>query len=188
MVKFAPPRFLRNIANGRNVLLLLGLFITFSGIIMPSMEADIKALSGGVGVIDLQFFYTPADALSMLSAYGPQGIHLYLIAQWTVDLIFPIIGGFFFATSLIWLDTRYWWWLGLMLTLADWTENIFITLMLLKFPEFSASLAIGSCFFTVLKWATVFFANGLVLFYGGKKLLAWQSSSRLEKASAASSK
>jgi len=182
MAKFAPPSFLIKIAKGRNVLLLLGLFITFSGFIMPSMEADIKALSGGVGVIDLQFFYTPAKALSMLSAYGPEGSHLYLIAQWTVDLAFPIIGGFLFATCLLWLDARYWWWLGLLLTLADWTENIFITLLLLNYPGFSTSMAMGSCFFTVLKWATVFFSNGLVLFYGGKKLLAWHAGSGLIKA------
>lgn len=181
MAKLIPPRILIKIALGRNVLLLLGLFIAFSGFIMPSMEADIKALSGGIGVIDLQFFYTPGKALSMLSAYGPEGIHLYLIAQWTVDLAFPVIGGLLFATCLLWLDARYWWWLGFLLTLADWTENIFITLLLLHYPDFSASLAVGSCFFTSLKWATVFFANGLIMFYGGKKLLAWYAGSGLIK-------
>jgi hypothetical protein len=117
----------------------------------------------------------------MLSAYGPEGIHLYLIAQWTVDLIFPIIGGLLFATCLLWLNARHWWWLGLLLTLADWTENIFITRLLLQYPDFSPAMAMGSCFFTSLKWATVFFSNGLVLFYGGKKLLARHLGSQLIK-------
>jgi hypothetical protein len=172
MAMLAPPTFLIKIAKGWNVFLLLGLFLTFSGFIMPSMEADIKALSGGIGVLDLQFFYTPAKALSMLSTYGPEGSHLYLIAQWTVDLVFPIIGGLLFATGLIWLDARRWWWLGLLLLSADWTENIFITILLKQYPDFSPTIAIGSCFFTSLKWATVFFSNGLILFYGGGKLLA----------------
>ncbi len=172
MANFIPPAFLIKIATGRNVLLLFALFIAFSGLIMPSMEADIKALSGGVGVMDLQFFYSPEKALTMLSAYGPEGIRLYLVAQWTVDLVFPIIGCFLFATGLIWLGARRWWWLGLLLLTADWTENIFITLLLKQYPDFSPTIALGSCFFTSLKWATVFFSNGLILYYGGKKLLA----------------
>lgn len=144
---------------------------------MPSLENDIKALSGGVGVMDLQFFYSPEKALSMLSAYGPEGGHLYLIAQWTVDLIFPVIGGLLFATALWWLDARRWWWLGLLLLSSDWTENVFITILLVQFPDFSPSLAMGSCFFTSLKWATVFLSNGLIIFHGGKKLLARRKTS-----------
>lgn len=138
---------------------------------MPSMEADVKALSGGVGVIDLEFYYSPAKALSMLSSYGPQGIHLYIIAQWTVDLVFPIIGGLFFATFLLWLNAGRWWWLGPLLTFSDWVENVLVTILLLQFPGFSPSIAVASCVFTCIKWSTIFFSNGMILFYGGKKLL-----------------
>ncbi|MBC7777049.1 MAG: hypothetical protein H7246_16575 [Phycisphaerae bacterium] len=172
MTNFSPPPFFLKIATGRNVFLFFVLFIAFSGFIMPSMEEDIKALSGGVGVIDLEFFYSPQKALFMLSAYGPEGIHLYLIAQWTVDLIFPLIGCFLFATGLLWLGAKRWWWLGLLLLSADWIENVFITILLMQYPDFSPTVAMGSCFFTSLKWATVFFSNGLILFHGGKKLLA----------------
>lgn len=169
---FSPPSIFLRIATGRNVLLFFALFIAFTGFIMPAMEADIKALSGGVGVIDLEFFYSPAKVFSMLSAYGPEGIHLYLIAQWTVDLVFPVIGGLFFITFLLWLGAKKWWWLGVLLTLSDWTENIFVTLLLVQFPDFSPSIAIASCVFTCLKWSTIFFSNGLILYHGGKKLLA----------------
>lgn len=55
---------------------------SFHGLYHAFPEADIKALSGGVGVIDLEFFYTPAKAHSTPnSVYGPEGIHLYLIAM-----------------------------------------------------------------------------------------------------------
>jgi len=172
MANFLPPPFLLKIATGRNVLLFFALFIAFSGFIMPSMEADIKALSGGVGVMDLEFFYSPEKALSMLSAYGPEGIRLYLFAQWTVDLVFPVIGGFFVATCLLWVGAKRWWWLGVLLTTADWIENIFVTILLLQFPDFSPSIALVSCVFTCLKWSTIFVSNGLILFNGGKKLLA----------------
>ncbi|MFN0175856.1 MAG: hypothetical protein ACKVU0_14480 [Saprospiraceae bacterium] len=172
MGKFTPLSFLRKIATGRNVLLLFALFIAFTGFIMPSLEADIKALSGGVGVIDLEFFYAPGKAQSMLSAYGSEGIHLYLIAQWTVDLVFPVIAGLFFATCLLWVGAKRWWWLGLMITLVDLIENVFITILLVQYPDFSPPIALISCVFTSLKWATIFFSNGLILFYGGKKFLA----------------
>lgn len=178
MANFLPPSFLIKIAHGRNVLLLFALFIAFSGFIMPSMEADIKALSGGVGVMDLEFFYSPAKAHDMLAAYGPEGTHLYIIAQWTVDLIFPMIGGLLFATFLLWLDARRWWWLGLLMLSADWAENIFITILLAQYPDFSSTTALFSCFFTSLKWATVFFSNSLILFYGGKKLIARYASAK----------
>lgn len=172
MSGFLPPSFLVRIATGKNVLLLIVLFVAFSGFIMPSLEADIMALSGGVGVIDLQLFYTPNKVFSMLSAYGPQGTHLYIIAQWTVDLVFPIIAGLMFATLFLWLGQKQWWWLGPFVTLVDWVENVFVTLLLVQFPDFSPPTAWAACVFTSLKWATIFFSNSLILFHGGKKLLA----------------
>ena len=172
MINIAPPQYLQKLARGRNVLLLLALFIAFTGFIMPTMEADIKALSGGVGVLDLEFFYAPEKAHSMLSAYGSEGIRLYLFAQWSVDFVFPVISGLFIALCLLWIGAKRWWWLGVLLTLADWTENIFVTMLLVQFPEFSTPVALTSCAFTMLKWSTIFFANGLILFHGGKKLLA----------------
>lgn len=171
MQLITPPKLLIRIATGRNVLLLLLLFVAFSAFIMPAMEADIKALSGGVGVLDLSFFYTPQTAQSMLAAYGPEGIRLYIWAQWSVDFIYPIICGTLFATCLCWAGARNWWFLGPLLTVADWTENVFITILLVQYPAFSPETAWVACFFTVIKWSTVLFCNGLVFFFGGKKLL-----------------
>lgn len=169
MLSFEAPSVLIKHASGRNVVLALILFIAFSGFIMPSFEADIKALSGGVGVLDLEFFYMPEKALSMLKAYGTEGIYLYLIAQWTVDLVFPAIAGFYFAAGLTWFGARRWWWMGLLVTCADWTENIFITILLLQYPEFSPAIATVSTIFTLIKWSGVFGCNLLMLFFAGKK-------------------
>lgn len=169
MPSFEAPSVLIKHASGRNVLLALILFFAFSGFIMPSFEADIKALSGGVGVLDLQFFYSPEKALAMLNAYGAEGIHLYLIAQWTVDLVFPAIAGFFFASGLTWIGARRWWWMGVFVTCADWTENILITVLLMQYPAFHPEVAVLSTCFTLLKWGGVFFSNLLLLYFGGKK-------------------
>lgn len=170
MARLTPPPFLVKIATGRNVVLLLVLFFSFSMGIMPALEADIKALSGGIGVIDLQIFYNPEKARAMLEAYGPEGRHLYLIAQWTVDLIFPAIGCFLFATLLIWLGARRWWWLGLCLCTMDWLENVAVTWMLVRYPEFQPQVSWTSCLFTMAKWGSIAFTLLLVLFYGGRRL------------------
>ncbi|MBL7806739.1 MAG: hypothetical protein JNN28_02930 [Saprospiraceae bacterium] len=158
-----PPAFIIRIAKPRYVLLLLLLFVVFSGGIMPSMEADIKALSGGVGVIDLELFYWPEKVKVMLDAYGEEGRHLYLIAQWTVDLVFPVIAGLFFATALVALQSRRWWWIGLWITLADWMENVWVTWLLLDEKGFSVPIALLSCLFTVLKWSGIFAGNLIML-------------------------
>jgi hypothetical protein len=176
MVSFSPPLKLQSIATGKNVILLVMLFLTFVALIMPSMENDIKALSGGVGVIDLQLFYTPGTALQMLNSYGPEGMRLYLVAQWTVDLIFPVIACLMFATLLLWLGLSRWWWLGMLVMSADWIENVLITILLVQYPDFSPWLAMVSCFFTSLKWAAIFFCNLLILSHFVKKLMAIRKS------------
>lgn len=183
MSRFSAPPILVKIATGRNFILLFCLFIAFSGFIMPSVESDIKAMSGGVGVMDLQPFYTPEKARAMLGAYGPEGTRLYLIAQWTVDFIFPIISGLMFAVGLIWAGGKRWWWMGLILTLVDWSENVLITALLMQYPSFSPQLAWVSCFFTSAKWSVVLCSNLLFLYFGGKKLLAHRVS--MEKRSLA---
>ncbi|MCC7466752.1 MAG: hypothetical protein IT261_10805 [Saprospiraceae bacterium] len=163
MILRETPAFLVRIAKPRNVLMLLVLFVVFAGGIMPSMEDDIKALSGGIGVIDLEYFYTPQQVKAMLDTYGSEGRHLYLIAQWTVDLIFPVIAGMFFATALVMLGGRKWWWMGLWVTLTDWTENVWITWMLLDEKGFSEQIARISCSFTVMKWGGIFVGNLMLL-------------------------
>jgi hypothetical protein len=171
MKRMTPPLFLINIASGKNVLLLFVLFMSFTAGIMPALEADIKVLSGGTGVIDLEFFYTPEKAKAMLDAYGQEGIRLYLVAQWTVDFIFPIIGFLLFATTLIYTGASRWFWLAFVMMAADWTENVFVTIMLIQHPDFHPLAAILGCVFTVSKWLLIAIMNLLVLYHGGKKLL-----------------
>lgn len=170
MGQIPPPSFLIKIASGKNVLLLFVLFLSFTAGIMPAVEADIKLLSGGTGVIDLEFFYTPEKAKAMLDSYGPEGIRLYLIAQWTADLIFPMIGCLLFGTALIYVGARRWFWLAFLMMAADWVENVFVSIMLVQYPVFQPSVSILSCVFTLSKWLLVALMTGLILFNGWRKL------------------
>jgi hypothetical protein len=147
--------FLQKIGQRQQMILLALMFVLFAGVIMPSLEADIKALSGGIGVLDLQCCYSPATARKMLGAYGPEGRHLYLIAQWTADLVFPVIGGLFFTSALLWSGARRWYLMGLVLCVVDWTENIFISILLVQYPSFNSSIALLSTGLTLSKWTVV---------------------------------
>lgn len=163
--------FLEKISNGRNVLLLLGLFTVFAVGIMPALEADIKALSGGVGVFDLKFYYIPEEARNMLRAYGLEGIRLYLIAEWTTDLIFPVISGAFFAFTLVWIGAKNWYWLAPLMIISDWIENVFITTLLIQYPDFNPIIALATCGSTLVKWSLLIIIIAIIVLHGGKKIL-----------------
>lgn len=107
----------------------------------------------------------------MLDTYGPEGIRLYLVAQWTVDFIFPMIGCLLFATALIYTGARRWFWLAFLMMATDWAENVFVTIMLVQYPDFHPLAAILGCVFTVSKWSLIVLMNLLILYHGGKKLL-----------------
>lgn len=166
------------LATGRNVLFFFGLFVAFQSVILPLLEADIKSFSGGIGVLDLMKFYSPETARTMLASYGPEGIKLYIAAQWTADLVFPLVVGFCFSTMLIWLGEKKWWRLAFLVTVIDWTENIFITILLMQWPHFQVLMAQAACFFTTTKWLFIGLIMVLALFRSGQKLLAWRSQKR----------
>lgn len=170
MPRLAVPSFLLTIASGKNAALLAVLFLSFALGIMPALEADIKALSGGVGVMDLLPFYTPEKVSGMLQAYGPEGRELYLAAQWTADLIYPLISASLFSVLLVWLGAGRWWWTAPLLAIFDWTENVAITVLLLQFPAFHEPVAWISCFFTSAKWAAIAVIFLIVLFHAGKRI------------------
>ena len=94
---------LRKYANGWLVLVFLAGEILFIAVILPRQGAKIEASSGGVGPIDLQFFYTPEKAYSMVSAYGEVGRASYRLFELTGDIIYPIVYTLFFSLFITWL-------------------------------------------------------------------------------------
>ena len=62
--------WLGRIAKGWLILIFLLIEGAFMGFILPRAEAVIKAVSGGVGVLDLMFAPSAAQILAALDAYG----------------------------------------------------------------------------------------------------------------------
>ena len=142
---------LRHFASGHNVRIALLVFIiALSGMNIAatlfyhaSGGYGILDLGGGANLLDDRGSYTPARAYMLIAHYGEAGIHHYyglLIA----DMFFPPTLGVFALLAIVWgiariAPQRHWPYLLALLplayTVADWTENTGIVIMLLNYPQ-----------------------------------------------------
>jgi hypothetical protein len=152
---------LRKYANGWLILIFFLGEILFNAGILPRQQAKIEAGSGGVGPIDLQFFYTPDKVYSMVSAYGEAGRASYRIFELTGDIIYPIVYTLFFSLFITWLFQQGFSKESVMQRLNvvpfgawlfDLLENLGIVSMLSAYPSTPAWLAWVSSIFTMIKW------------------------------------
>lgn len=160
---------LEKYANNWLILLLLAGELLFNVVILPAQQARLEAASGGVGPIDLLFFYTPAKVYSMVAAYGDAGRASYRTFELTGDLLYPIVYTLLFSLLITWLFQR-----GFaadspvqrlnVVPLGAWLfdlfENLSIAAMLSVFPSTPAGLAWMAAIFTLVKWL---FAGACIL-------------------------
>jgi len=127
---------------------------------LSTADAQITKMSGGLGVPDLLHGFTAADLYARFEAFGEAGRSLYFRAE-LVDLIYPIIYGFFFA-FLIALGARRFlraespWRLLCLVplgtTLLDYLENACFFTVLLSWPARLDTVASLAAVFNVSKW------------------------------------
>ncbi len=148
-------------ATRRNILLLLAVFVLINAGLLPVLGARIQALSGGVGPLDLRGAYTPTQAYAALTAYGDEGRQLYLLIELTVDLIYPLVYGLFFALTITYclrpvLSKNHTLQRAALLPLvgmlADYGENAGLALLLLNYPNRLDGLAAFTSTVTTIKW------------------------------------
>jgi hypothetical protein len=150
-------RLLAYCAAENRRLWMLGIgFFAFNLLILPSFAADIVAVSQGTNVLDLKPWYSPDEALQCLNAYGPEGRRMYLWAEWTADFLYPPTYSLLFGGLLFRLGGGKWSLLAIFSWFFDWSENVFITLMLVMYPTFNPIVAQVAGFFTVAKWMGIF--------------------------------
>lgn len=158
---------LEPLATRRNVLLLLAVFIVLNAGILPATAARIEGYSGGVGPLDLLAAYTPAAAYTALAAYGSAGREFYLLVELTIDLLYALVYGLFFALAIVYClrevlpvehVLRRAALLPLVGMLADIVENAGIAWLLLNYPKRLDSLAAFTGTVTAVKWIFAFSA------------------------------
>ena len=142
--------------------------IFFFSTLAPKMQALIPA-----GPLDLKFFYTPAEAFSLVESYGEAGRAAYRLFDLTADIVHPIAYTLFFGLLLSVLFQR-----AFSSTSAiqkfnvapaiswafDMLENIGVVTMLSVFPTKPALVAWLTAISTSLKWVFFMATIGLLLY------------------------
>ncbi len=152
---------------------LIALLLAFIGInifVLAPIQTQLMALSGGVGVIDLLPWYTSEEALQRFNLYGVEGRNLYLTAEWTGDLIYPVVYSLLFGATLYRLGGRKWALLSVYSCFVDWIENIFISIMLYQYPSFNIWVAHIATVLTALKWSMAFCNVMMIIVFSILKL------------------
>lgn len=152
-----------SIASGRTVLAALaGILVT--GFLVngrPFGIAELKSITGGVGILDMEVFYSPEQAYRFLSAMGEAGRSFELTRIIPLDLLVPFFYALFLSTFISWLLHRWlpekspWQRLNVIPVIGalfDYIENLGIIAMLLAWPMEMFSIAQITMAATLLKF------------------------------------
>lgn len=175
--------FLNRISTGRTLLVL---FILFTSIIVAVNALDVpisipalKRLSGGIGILDEQFFYTPDRAYEIMDAYGSAGRQLHLAISLLVDIPLPAIHALFFAVAVTVIFRRAFTpdsrlqrlnLLPLAGGVIDYAENLSILSIIIRYPERVDIIASLAGYLTLAKNISIL--SSLILILLGLAALA----------------
>jgi hypothetical protein len=157
-------------ATRQRVAVLMVIFLVLFLVVFPAALNRLKEFSGGVGLIDTQFTYTPDQAFQMVSAYGPEGRPLYILTTLTADLLYPLDYSLLLALLLILLYSQAFpvsrlihagVWLPFITGAMDLLENACVVTLLATFPQPLPWVAQAAGLFTPLKW--IFLGVSLLL-------------------------
>lgn len=150
----------------KSILLLLVINLIFPAIIFPLFQGNPDNIP-----LDLQFSYTPEKAYQLLAQFSAEDLKTYQIIELTVDIVYPLLYGFFLSllifkfrkNSLLVL-------IPLLAIVADLFENTGIALLISSLPKQLHTVASITSFFSSLKWSLIFISFLLILILGIQKL------------------
>jgi hypothetical protein len=150
------------LAGWRAVSLFSALAVLFAVVIVPAAQEKIEALSGGLNLVDLEFYYSPEKVFGMISAYGEEGRAVYRNFAMTWDILYPVVYSTLLAlvisillrnTSLENSAMRMLNLLPFGAMIFDWLENAGIVAMLTAHPQTPSTVARLASAATTAKWS-----------------------------------
>lgn len=133
-----------NAITGKSVF-LLGVIFLISYIFMNTIFVFwFKNISNQNIYIESMIFYNSENLYSLIKDYGEMGRNSYIKYSLIFDFIFPLICSLFFISFTIYLfrkiNLNYFWRkivyiVGIIFFLLDWIENIFLIIILYKYPQ-----------------------------------------------------
>lgn len=167
---------LRNVSTGWVALMAVVVFMLFTALVLPQQSARADEETGDVGSPDTAFFYASQDLYDFAEAYGEEGRAAYVRARGTFDVVWPLVYAFFLVATISWAAGRafvpnsQWQLLNLVPVLAmlfDFLENLFTSLVMLRYPQPSPLAAAFAPPVSMIKWALVMGSFVLLLIIMG---------------------
>jgi hypothetical protein len=158
--------WLEKIAKPKTIIVLVMAIIPFNALLFPWVNGRLEALSG-YRLMDILFWYSPKEVFTRMAAYQSSGRTIYLISDWSIDLLYPLVYSLLAACILTMVLHAAFPWdnplqrmqlLPLMMMVFDYLENISISLLLIQYPAQSDLLARIASTFTSLKWCFAAFS------------------------------
>lgn len=174
---------IRKHSSGRAVLASFAAFAVLAALIngRPFGLAELAELTGGAGILDMEFTYTPLQAYTMLATLGDAGRAFYLTRIVPLDLVFPAAYTLFYAVAITWLLAHWlpaestWMRLNLVPLVtgaADYCENAGVIAMLLAYPAELYGVAAFTAVVSPIKFT--FIALSMLIIPGA--LAGWAAS------------
>ncbi|GAB4434955.1 MAG: hypothetical protein Kow002_21660 [Anaerolineales bacterium] len=85
-------------ANWKNILVLFILQMLFNLVFLPGASGSD---AHNLPILDLKFFYTPAQAYEIIAAYTPAIRRAAALSRLTVDIIYPLVYGMLICLLLV---------------------------------------------------------------------------------------
>lgn len=159
-------------------LVVFGLFVVFNS--TPWGITHLKTLSGGKGLLDTLFWYTPTQAFDVVQAWGGEGRAYYLTRLLPLDTLFLLAYTSFLVLLMLYLLKKVnpaspWLYFLPLSALAgggcDLLENGLLSLQVLLFPTPWMPLFWPAAVITAGKWILVAVSAGCVLLLVGSHLV-----------------
>lgn len=110
----------------------------------PFGVAELKSITGGTGILDMEFLYTPEQVYAHLAAMGEAGRAFALTHIVPLDLVLPAVYTLAYAFTITWLLHRWlpvgsrWHRLNVVPVIGgicDYCENFGIIAMIVAWPQ-----------------------------------------------------
>lgn len=174
-IKF-PTRFV----TARNMLIVTAVYIVFPLFFLPRALRSLQEASGKTDYVplDLRPGFTSDQAWQALDLLGTDGREVYWFSQMTMEVIYPLAYGLFFAFVLVFLFSQAGGmfvrmtavaWVPLVGSVFDWFENIGIIKLIGAFPERADGWAQFASVSGQAKWLF----SGITLLYVMAALAVW---------------
>lgn len=149
-------KIIDRIATVRVLVALTLLSTLFPAVLFPA---------AGIGdgkPLDLYLSYSPDQAYEYLSGLGAKGRIAYAKMELTTDLLFSLVYSLALTVALVVTARRvllpvsrfrYLRFFPLLIVIADWGENLSLTVVIQAFPDRLDVIAMVASLFTSLKWA-----------------------------------